>query len=80
MKKLKIQTLIWGMLILVSLMSYLYLNSAVVKEYVSNSPEISATDTEVDEDEMQNESKIFLPDIELIKKILDISKTLLPAE
>jgi hypothetical protein len=80
MNKLKIRQLIWGLLITVSLLSYLYLNSPGVKDYVSDSLAISQSDTEVSEEEMEPESKIFLLDIALMKKILDTAKTFLPSE
>jgi hypothetical protein len=80
MNKLKIRSLIWGILITASLLSYLYLNSPYVKDYVSNSLTISQTETEATEEEMEQESKIFLPDIALAKKLLDITKTLLPSK
>ncbi len=80
MKQQKFRPLIWGILITASLLSYVYLNSPSVKDYVSNSLAFSQSNSETEDEEMDPESKMFLPDIALAKKILDIAKSFLPGE
>jgi len=80
MNKLKMRPLIWGLLITASLLSYLYLNSPCVKDYVASSLTISQMESKTAGQEMEQESQVFLPDIALAKKILDLAKTLLPSE
>lgn len=72
--------LIWGLLITASLLSYLYLNSPCVKDYVASSLTNFQKESKTSGEEVEQESQIFLPDIALAKKILDLAKTLLPSE
>ena len=77
MKKIDFRTLVWAALFTASLSSYIYLHSASVKEY-GTCP--SAINQHEEGFEGKQESKIFLPDIALVKKLLNITKIVMPKD
>ncbi len=77
MKKYNFRSLIWAFLITASLGSYLYLHSVAVKEY-GTCP--SAIHLNEDGFEGKKESRVFLPDIALVKKLVNITKIVIPKD
>ena len=76
MKKSSTRTVLFCLLIAASIGSYIYLNSL-------SSPMASFEQTtdleEFEEDIESNDAEIILPDIHLIKKVVETGKRLLPA-
>ena len=75
MKKISIRTIVWGFLISASMFSYIYLS--VLSSSHKNCP--ANVTMEEDADEASNGSEVFLPDIALVKKILNVTKIVFPA-
>lgn len=73
MKNKRLQFALFGLLIVLSLASFVYLNSL-------DSPrvEVKCTESKLTE-ENQDNSRIVLPDVELVKKLYRTGKRLLPA-
>ena len=63
-----------------SIFCYVYLHSAAVEEYGSCPSSFSVVDQQMQDEEAQRESKVILPDIALVKKILNITKIVMPAD
>ena len=76
MKKSSTRTVLFCLLIAASIGSYIYLNSL-------SSPMVSFEQTtdleEFEEDIESNDAEIILPDIHLVKKIIETGKRLIPA-
>lgn len=77
MKRLNIRSIIWTLLIGASLASYIYLNSKSTNYEQSFSQQNDKLEAE---EEREASSAIFLPDVALVKKILNITKIVLPEE
>lgn len=76
MKKSATRTVLFCLLIAASLSSYIYL-SVLSAHPGANAP---AAELEKYEEDMEpNEAEIILPDIHLIKKVVDTGKRLIPA-
>ncbi len=80
MEKRKIPTIIWAALTSLSIFCYLYLHSTAVEEYGYDNSVFSISQQESNQEDVNRESKIILPDVVLIKKILNITKIVLPTE
>ncbi|MCB0520841.1 MAG: hypothetical protein H6577_21335 [Lewinellaceae bacterium] len=76
MKKNNLRSITWAFLIAASLSSYIYLHVESVKNYGTCPSAIHLEDENFDGS--QQDSKVFLPDIALVKKILNITKIVLP--
>ena len=76
MKKSSTRTVLFCLLIAASIGSYIYLNSL-------SSPMVSFEQTtdleEFEEDIESNDAEIILPDIHLVKKVIETGKRLIPA-
>ncbi|MCB0559250.1 MAG: hypothetical protein H6573_18025 [Lewinellaceae bacterium] len=76
MKKSSTRTVLFSLLISASIGSYIYLNSL-------SSPMVSfdqaAGVEEYEEDIESNDAEIILPDVHLIKKVIETGKRLIPA-
>ena len=76
MKKSSTRTVLFCLLIAASIGSYIYLNSL-------SSPMVSfdqaAGVEEYEEDIESNDAEIILPDVHLIKKVIETGKRLIPA-
>ena len=76
MKKSSTRTVLFSLLISASIGSYIYLNSL-------SSPMVSFEQTtdleEFEEDIESNDAEIILPDIHLVKKVIETGKRLIPA-
>ena len=70
MKKSNLRSFVWSLLVLFSLSSYIYMKNLPAEAYEAVVTEESG-DFEQAETE---ESKILLPDIALVKKVIDFSK------
>ncbi len=73
MKYIKFRSVLWTLLVAFSLCSYFYLNSVSVEnveEYVVEESSFENPDGD--------ETKILFPDIALIKKIIDLTKMVIP--
>ncbi len=75
MKKNSLQKIIFALLIVTSLASYIYLNTVEV-DLPSNSTEIKA---ELEEEEKLDDQEMLLPDVKFIKHILEKSKKIIPS-
>jgi hypothetical protein len=80
MKKSKITPVVWILLTTVSIFCYTYLHSAAVDEFGTCPSSFSVIDKTESEDVTKRESSVILPDIALAKKILNITKIVLPAD
>ena len=69
MKKVNFRSALIALLVITSLSSYLYLQSIEIEE-----SEVQATEIYKSEEE-----QAAFPEIELVKKVLEISKTIIPA-
>ncbi len=76
MKKVNLQSIVWALLITASAASYTYLN------FVACEPQGVCTTTSAGEaDNHENEdTKAILPDIALMKKILNVTKIVYPKD
>ncbi len=70
MKKVSSRLIIIGLLVVASFGSYTYL------VHVSNHEEQLQLVSPIKENAQQNEEKIFLPDVELVKKIVKTARQL----
>lgn len=75
MKKKKISSLIWASLTALSIFCYTYLHVASVEKYGTCPSSVTSVEQE---DEALRKSTIVLPDVALIKKILNITKIVMP--
>lgn len=73
MKKLNTRTTLFLLLIVTSLVSYIYLNTITV-EYNDK-----AQSTELELEEADQQQNIVLPDVQFLKKVVDTGKRFLPA-
>ncbi|MEO1260076.1 MAG: hypothetical protein AAFZ15_14880 [Bacteroidota bacterium] len=72
MKKSNLRSFIWSLLVIFSLASYIYL-----KNLPAEAHEVVALDEKVKfEQTNTEESKLLLPDIALVKKVIDFSKVI----
>ena len=69
MKNLNTRSVLLGFLIFASLCSYVFLQS--------ESSKIASETIEVTEEQEQEQNQIYLPDVEMVKKAVQSSKTLL---
>lgn len=78
MKRINFRTFIWTLLIGASLASYIYLNSKSTSyEQVYSQ---GYNKIQVEDEDVQGESTGFLAEIALVKKILNITKIVLPKQ
>ena len=70
----RLQFALFGLLIVLSLGSFVYLNSLAAPNQ-----EVKCAETQMLEEEDQENSRIVLPDVELVKKLYRTGKRLLPA-
>lgn len=70
MKKSHIRSFSWAVLIAISLASYIYLKQIPIEEYQQYAIEENST---IDENNT-DETKILMPDIAFVKKIIDLTK------
>lgn len=75
MKRSKTHIIIFVIVVFASLASYIFLNNTVTTR--ANGEDMERIDS--DEDFDQGESKMILPDVEMVKKVLETGKRLLPA-
>ncbi len=73
MKKSRIRPFVWVLLIAISLASYTYLYLVSVQESENGSSYVVKQ-----EDNLQNDPKVLFLDIAVVKKILNLTKVLLP--
>ena len=72
MKKSKLRSFIWSLLVIFSLASYIYM-----KNLPAEAQDAVAMEETVEFEQANNEeSKILLPDIALVKKVIDFSKVI----
>ncbi len=71
MKKSHLRSITWIFLLAMSLSSYAYLKSVPVEQYQEYATENTIALEDQDERE---ENKILLPDVALVKKIIDVTK------
>ena len=76
MKKSVTRTVLLSLLIAASIGSYIYLNSVSPGAF---SYEQAVSEEEYEENMESNDAEIILPDIHLIKKVVETGKRLLPA-
>jgi hypothetical protein len=69
MKNLNARTVLIILLVIASLSSYIFLQT--------ESSKITTEHIESVEPEIEEQSKIFLPDVELVKKVIHVSRTIL---
>jgi hypothetical protein len=77
MRKINLRSILWGTLSVASFSAYVYL-SGVRCEMHSAEPRQAINQEEVDES--QQDSKVFLPDVALVKTILNLTKIVLPED
>ncbi len=75
MKRSKTHIILFVIVVVASLASYIFLNNAQPNQASSDAME----QTDIDEDFEQGETKMILPDVEMVKKVLETGKRLLPA-
>lgn len=73
MKKLNTRSTLFLLLIVASLVSYIYLNTITVEYKADN------TTKELELEDADAQQNIILPDVLLIKKVVDAGKRLIPA-
>lgn len=73
MKKLNTRSTLFLLLIVASLVSYIYLNTITIDHKADNSPD------EIELEEADAQQHIILPDVQLLKKAVDAGRRLLPA-
>lgn len=75
MRKTNLRSTIWSLLVVLSLASYTYLNcfTADLKEDHAT----SNTDKGMEE---ERDAKVFLPDIAMVKTLLNITKIVMPKD
>lgn len=75
MKSSTKQFILVSLLVLASFCSYTYLNMVSIEDVATSQPK---TEKIITQEEAENENQeIFLPDVELIKKVLETSKKVL---
>ncbi len=78
MKKVSLPMVVWGLLIAASLSSYLFLASEKCENAAAST---STTEAVQSENELEaKDAKVILPDIALVKKVLNITKIVLPKD
>ena len=80
MRKLSTRSVLLVLLVVASICSYIYLNTVTVSSpgtSASNDPEIENV-SEMDEIESEQQ-ELVLPDVQMIKKILETGKRLIPS-
>lgn len=80
MKNRKSSPIIFVLLTSVSIFCYVYLHSVAVQEYGACPSSFSLNQKQIQEEQGQQESKVIFPDIALMKKILNITKIVMPSE
>lgn len=75
MKRSKTHIILFVIVVVASLASYIFLNNAQPAQVNSENME----QTDMDEDFEQRETKMILPDVEMVKKVLETGRRLLPA-
>jgi hypothetical protein len=75
MKRSKTRMILLVVVVAASLASYIYLNNTEATQAQGDNLE----QTEIDENFKQGDSKMVLPDVEMIKKVLETGKRLIPA-
>ncbi len=76
MKKAKHPAVLLIVLATLSLASYIYLNSQEVETQVENR---TMQVEEMDKEDIEKSKKFIIPDVELIKRVIQNGKRLLPA-
>lgn len=71
MKKSKLRSVVWTLLVAFSLASYVYMKNLPAEVY----EDVAVEEISIEQNEME-ESKIILPDIALVKKVIDFSKVI----
>ena len=71
MKRQRIKTIILSVVLAASIGSYAFLNTVPASA-------LSSTEAEVNVDLPQNEERILMPDVKIVKKLLEAAKMLLP--
>ena len=77
MEKSRIRPVIWVLLTALSFYCYIYLHTESV-EKLGTCPSSFSTVQEERTEDSQKESKILLPDIAFIKKVLNVTKIVMP--
>lgn len=75
MKRSKTHLILFVVVVVASLASYIFLNNTRPSQASGDDME----QTEMEEDFDQGETKIILPDVEMVKKVLETGRRLLPA-
>ena len=76
MKKNSLRNLIVALLVFTSFGSFIYLNTVQIEKSPKN-PEMKAELQE--EQEEEEEIEMILPDVQMVKKVLEKSKAILPS-
>ena len=71
MKKSKLRSVAWTLLAAFSLASYVYMKNLPAEAY----EDVAMEEISINQNDME-ESKIILPDIALVKKVIDFSKVI----
>lgn len=79
MKNLSTRTVLFCLLVAASLGSYIFLNFASVQDGSENIFSAESRVEQYEEDLEGSESHIVLPDVQLIKRIVETGKRLIPA-
>lgn len=74
MKSSKLRSFLIGLLVLASIFSYTYVNTATIP-----SDQIRTSEKEENVDIPKQENNMILPEVQIVKKIMESSKKLLPA-
>ena len=78
MKKQTARTVLVALVVLASLVSYIYLNTVEVNT-TQDSTQYQLMDNEEElEEETMTNTKMLLPEVALIKKVLETGKSLIP--
>ena len=78
MKKQTTRTVLIALVVLASLVSYIYLNTVEVKTVnTSDQYQLIESDEELQEEAAAN-TRLLLPDVEVIKKVIETGKSLIP--
>lgn len=73
------RTVLVALVVLASLVSYIYLNTVEVNTTKTDSTEYHLIDGEKElNEETTTSTKLLLPDVALIKKVLETGKSLIP--
>lgn len=78
MKKLNARTVLVALVVLTSLMSYIFLNTVELDTTTSNAAYQLVESEEEAEEEAVSNTRLLLPEVALIKKALETGKSLIP--